>query len=202
MIFIELFLVFFMIGLFTIGGGYAMLPMIIDQVVGRGWLEFEVLNNFIAIAESTPGPFAINTATLVGFKLGMESFGLVGALFGAVFTTLAVVLPSFMIILVIARSFKNFMNVKWVKDALNGIKAIVVGLILSVVLNLLIVNVFGSKDGSTAGIKLANFDLYALIIIVIIFAATKLYKKLSPILLIILSAILGILFYYVFPIIF
>lgn len=201
MIFIELFLVFFMIGLFTIGGGYAMLPMIIDNVVGRGWLEFEVLNNFIAIAESTPGPFAINTATLVGFNLGRELLGIPGALFGAVITTLGVVLPSFMIILVIAKYFKNFMNQKWVKEALNGIKAIVVGLILAVVLNLLIANIFGSNDGSTNGVKIANFDIYALIIIIIIFASTKLYKKLSPILLIVLSAILGILFYYVFPMI-
>lgn len=191
MIFIRLFLVFFMIGLFTIGGGYAMLPMIVDQVVGEGWLTFEALNSFIGIAESTPGPFAVNTATLVGFQVGFDNFGYVGALFGAVFTTLGVVLPSFLIILVIAKHFNNFMKVSWVKDALTGIKAIVVGLIFAVVLKLLITNVIGS-------ITEVKFDPFALIIVVIIFTLKLVFKKLSPILLIVLSGLLGILFYFIF----
>ncbi|MCK9471797.1 MAG: chromate transporter [Bacilli bacterium] len=191
MIFIRLFLVFFMIGLFTIGGGYAMLPMIVDQVVGEGWLTFEALNSFIGIAESTPGPFAVNTATLVGFQVGFDNFGYVGALFGAVFTTLGVVLPSFLIILVIAKHFNNFMKVSWVKDALTGIKAIVVGLIFAVVLKLLITNVIGS-------ITEVKFDLFALIIVVVIFTLKLVFKKLSPILLIVLSGLLGILFYFIF----
>lgn len=190
MIFIELFFVFFMIGLFTIGGGYAMLPMIIDQVVGRGWLSLEVLNNFIAIAESTPGPFAINTATLIGFNLGMEQYGFFGALFGAVITTAGVVLPSFIIILVIAKSFNNFMNVKWVRGALEGIKAIVVGLIFAVVARLLITNVLGSIEN-------ISFDIFALVIVLIVFSLKLIFKKLSPILLIILSGVLGIIFYYI-----
>ena len=190
MIFIRLFLVFFMIGLFTIGGGYAMLPMIIDQVVGEGWLTFEALNSFIGIAESTPGPFAINTATLVGFTVGFEDYGYLGAFFGAVITTAGVVLPSFLIILVIAKKFNNFMNIKWIKDALSGIKAIVVGLIFAVVINLLITNIFGSID-------IMEFDLFALIIIIIIFGLNLMFKRISPILLIILSALLGILFYFV-----
>lgn len=191
MIFIRLFLVFFMIGLFTIGGGYAMLPMIVDQVVGEGWLTFEALNSFIGIAESTPGPFAVNTATLVGFQVGFDNFGYVGALFGAVFTTLGVVLPSFLIILVIAKHFNNFMKVSWVKDALTGIKAIVVGLIFAVVLKLLITNVIGS-------ITEVKFDPFALIIVVVIFTLKLVFKKLSPILLIVLSGLLGILFYFIF----
>lgn len=190
MIFIELFFVFFMIGLFTIGGGYAMLPMIIDQVVGRGWLSLEVLNNFIAIAESTPGPFAINTATLIGFNLGMEQYGFFGALFGAVITTAGVVLPSFIIILVIAKSFNNFMNVKWVRGALEGIIAIVVGLIFAVVARLLITNVLGSIEN-------ISFDIFALVIVLIVFSLKLIFKKLSPILLIILSGVLGIIFYYI-----
>jgi chromate transporter len=179
-----------MIGLFTIGGGYAMLPMIIDQVVGRGWLSLEVLNNFIAIAESTPGPFAINTATLIGFNLGMEQYGFFGALFGAVITTAGVVLPSFIIILVIAKSFNNFMNVKWVRGALEGIKAIVVGLIFAVVARLLITNVLGSIEN-------ISFDIFALVIVLIVFSLKLIFKKLSPILLIILSGVLGIIFYYI-----
>ena len=188
MIFLELFIVFFMIGLFTIGGGYAMLPMIIDQVVGRGWLSKDALANFVAIAESTPGPFAINTATLVGFKLVEETYGLIGAFLGSIFTTLGVVLPSFIIIIIIARYAKDFLYNKIVKNALLGIKAIVVGLILAVVLDLILSNIYKEK-----------IDIYAIIIIVIIFTLKKIYKKLSPILLIIISGILGIFFYYAIP---
>lgn len=199
MTFIELFLVFFMIGLFTIGGGYAMLPMIVDQVVGKGWLSFEVLNSFIAIAESTPGPFAINTASLVGFKvIFAETGSYLAAILGSILTTTGVILPSFLIILVIAKYFDNFMKIKWVKDALAGIKAIVVGLIFAVVIDLFIANLFGpSVTFKNLFGSLGKFDLFALIIIIIVFGIKFVYKKFSPILLIVLSGVLGIIFYYV-----
>ncbi|HHX00730.1 MAG TPA: chromate transporter [Acholeplasmataceae bacterium] len=195
MIFVELFLVFFLIGLFTIGGGYAMLPMIVDQVVGKGWLTLEAITNFVAIAESTPGPFAVNTATLVGFNLGLENYGVFGALFGAVFTTFGVILPSFIIILLIARQYKKFIAITWVKKAITGIKAIVVGLILAVVVQLIMTNVI-TQDSN------AKVDIYAVIIIVIIFGINFKFKKLSPIYLIIISGILGLAFYHFLPMLF
>jgi chromate transporter len=194
-IFVELFLVFFLIGLFTIGGGYAMLPMIVDQVVGKGWLTLEAITNFVAIAESTPGPFAVNTATLVGFNLGLENYGVFGALFGAVFTTFGVILPSFIIILLIARQYKKFIAITWVKKAITGIKAIVVGLILAVVVQLIMTNVI-TQDSN------AKVDIYAVIIIVIIFGINFKFKKLSPIYLIIISGILGLAFYHFLPMLF
>lgn len=195
MIFVELFLVFFLIGLFTIGGGYAMLPMIVDQVVGKGWLTLEAITNFVAIAESTPGPFAVNTATLVGFNLGLENYGVFGALFGAVFTTFGVILPSFIIILLIARQYKKFIAITWVKKAITGIKAIVVGLILAVVVQLIMTNVITQDSNS-------KVDIYAVIIIVIIFGINFKFKKLSPIYLIIISGILGLAFYHFLPMLF
>lgn len=195
MIFVELFLVFFLIGLFTIGGGYAMLPMIVDEVVGKGWLTLEAITNFVAIAESTPGPFAVNTATLVGFNLGLENYGVFGALFGAVFTTFGVILPSFIIILLIARQYKKFIAITWVKKAITGIKAIVVGLILAVVVRLIMTNVI-TQDSN------AKVDIYAVIIIVIIFGINFKFKKLSPIYLIIISGILGLAFYHFLPMLF
>lgn len=195
MIFVELFLVFFLIGLFTIGGGYAMLPMIVDQVVGKGWLTLEAITNFVAIAESTPGPFAVNTATLVGFNLGLENYGVFGALFGAVFTTFGVILPSFIIILLIARQYKKFIAITWVKKAITGIKAIVVGLIFAVVVQLIMTNVI-TQDSN------AKVDIYAVIIIVIIFGINFKFKKLSPIYLIIISGILGLAFYHFLPMLF
>ena len=89
MILLELFWVFFLIGAFTFGGGYAMIAMIQQQVVSRGWMEMEQLIDFVAIAESTPGPIAVNMATFVGAKLG--------GVLGAACATLGVILPSFFV---------------------------------------------------------------------------------------------------------
>ena len=97
MIFWELFITFFKIGLFTFGGGYAMLPLIQEEVIAHNWIPMEDLINFIAVSESTPGPFAINMATYIGTQMG--------GLLGGVCATLGVVLPSFIIILIVALSF-------------------------------------------------------------------------------------------------
>ena len=119
----ELFITFFQIGLFTFGGGYAMIPMIQDAVLRKEWMTEQELIDFIAISESTPGPFAINIATYVG----AETVGILGS----VFATLGVVLPSFIIILIIAKIMDKFIKNKYVQRALTGIKAVVLGLILS-----------------------------------------------------------------------
>ena len=95
MILWELFYNFFKIGLFTFGGGYAMIPMITEVVVEKGWLDLHSVVDFIAVSESTPGPFAINIATFVGSHMGGFP--------GAVLATLGVVLPSFLMILVVAK---------------------------------------------------------------------------------------------------
>ncbi len=180
-----LFYRFFLIGLFTIGGGYAMIPMITDAVISEGWLTMEELINFFAVAESTPGPFAVNTATLVGFTFINES-----PIIGAIIATFAVVLPSFIILYIIARNFNHLMENKYIQYALTGIKAVVVGLIASVVLNLI---------AKSIGFGMGSFDYYALIIIVIVFVFSKIVKKGSilagPIPLIILSGLLGYIFY-------
>ncbi len=175
---------FFLIGLFTIGGGYAMIPMITDAVLTEGWLSIDELLNFFAIAESTPGPFAVNTATLVGFTWVTES-----PILGALVATLAVILPSFVIIYFIARNFHHMMENKIVVFALTGIKAVVVGLIIGVVWTL----ISGSIGITTQTFK--NWDFYALAIIVIVFVVSKFAKKIGPIPLIILSGLLGYIFY-------
>ena len=100
-IFASLFGIFFKIGLFTIGGGYAMIPMIKAEVVNMNWMSVNDLIDFIAIAESTPGPFAINIATYVGIIVGGQA-GIWTGILGAIFATVGVVLPSFLIILLIA----------------------------------------------------------------------------------------------------
>ena len=127
MIYLTLFWTFFKIGLFTFGGGYAMLPLIQQYVLGFNWLSEEELVNFVAVSESTPGPFAINIATYVG----SSQAGVLGALC----TTLGVVLPSFVIILIVAKCYMAFKESLVVRGMMNGLKPVVVGLIGSAVIS-------------------------------------------------------------------
>ena len=106
MIFLELFLTFFKIGLFTFGGGYAMLPFIQEAVVTNKWMPEEEIVNFIAVSESTPGPFAVNISTYVGAEMG--------GFLGSVCATLGVVLPSFIVILIVSRIYDAFKTNKYV----------------------------------------------------------------------------------------
>lgn len=119
----ELFWIFFKVGLFTFGGGYAMIPYIKDEIVEKKkWMNDEELLELVAIAESTPGPIAINMATFIGYK--QNKF------LGSLFATLGVVLPSFIIIFIISLFFKQFMNIKLVKYAFVGINCAVAFLII------------------------------------------------------------------------
>ena len=125
MIFWELFYTFFKIGLFTFGGGYAMLPLIQNEVAAHGWLSQEELINFVAVSESTPGPFAINISTYVGNQMG--------GIPGGICATLGVVLPSFLIISLISFVLKAFQESRAVQYAFMGIRAGVLALILKAV---------------------------------------------------------------------
>lgn len=119
---LQLFLTFLKIGAFTFGGGYAMIPIIQKEIVEkRKWITDDDILEIIAIAESTPGPIAINSATFVGYR--------VAGFFGAFFSTLGVVLPSFVIILVISFVLREFQHIKAVQYAFNGIRAGVLALL-------------------------------------------------------------------------
>ena len=196
MIFLQLFWTFFKIGLFTFGGGYAMIPLVTDEVLSNGWLTYEEVMNFIAVAESTPGPIAINMATFVGASQGALLGGFGFRLLGAICATLGVVLPSFIIILLIATLIKGLLNIAGVKAFLDGVKPVVVGLILGTAI-LLILSVILSLSAITDTVA---FDWKALVIFGIIALVHIVYKlitkkKISPIILIIISAVLGIIFY-------
>ena len=176
MILLELFWVFFLIGAFTFGGGYAMIAMIQQQVVSRGWMEMEQLIDFVAIAESTPGPIAVNMATFVGAKLG--------GVLGAACATLGVILPSFVVILVIARCFRAFCTSKWVKGIMSGLKPAVVGLIASAAVTI------GAAVFFTNGEPVGWF--WWLVTGAILVLAFK-CKKLHPIVIIGICAAIGII---------
>ena len=121
---LTLFLTFFKIGIFTFGGGYAMIPLVERECVSKKkWMEHNEFMDMIAIAESTPGPIAINMATYTGFRQG--------GVLGSAFATLGVVLPSFIIIFVISLFFDKFLELKLVSYAFRGIQACVIYLILN-----------------------------------------------------------------------
>lgn len=188
MIFLELFLTFFKIGAFTIGGGYAMLPLIQQEVLNHGWIELEELVNFIAVAESTPGPVAINMATYVGAIVAGNAYGGAWGVLGSAIATLGTVLPSFIIILIVAKFYQKFQQSFAVKGCMSGLKPCVVGLIGAAVLSI------GGSVLFPAGLTLAVFTDVNLYVSLAIFAlcAVLAFKKVHPILIICLSAAIGI----------
>lgn len=126
---VTLFKVFFKIGAFTLGGGYAMIPIIESEVVNKhAWLTKGEFLDLLAIAQSCPGVFAINIATSIGYKLGGQK--------AALYATLACALPSFLIILLIAMIFRHFMDITWVAAMFRGIRPAVVALIAVPTFNL------------------------------------------------------------------
>lgn len=191
MIYFQLFYTFFLIGICTFGGGYAMIPMIQDQVIGNGWMSLSELTDFIAISEATPGPFAINVATFVGSKTG-------GAL-GSVCSTIGVVLPSFIIILLVAFVLTKFLKNKYVKGALKGVRPVILALILSTAILFLVrALLFGGNAIFSQNIE---FDLKTFALLVIVSGYMFIYKlvnkkSLSTLLILLICAVLGLIIFY------
>ena len=170
MIYLELFWTFLLIGAFTFGGGYAMLPLIQAEVTAKGWISNEAVVNFIAVSESTPGPFAINMATYVGSEMG--------GVLGAACATLGVVMPSFVIILTVAKCFDKFRSSKVVKGCMSGLKPAVIGMIGTAVLSI------GKTVFVPAGL-LVSIGIFGVMLVLA-------FKKVHPIIIICLSAVVGI----------
>ncbi|MEN6619756.1 MAG: chromate transporter [Rikenellaceae bacterium] len=174
MIYLQLFITFFEIGLFTFGGGYAMVSLIQNEVVVRHqWIDASTFTDIIAISQMTPGPIGINSATYVGYTV-------TDSVWGAAVATFAVCLPSFIIILLIAYLYKQFKKNLWFEAALKGIRPVVLGLIASAAILLV------TSD---------NFiDWKSWVIFGLAFVATQ-WGKLNPILVIILAGITGFIIY-------
>lgn len=176
---------FFLTGLFAIGGGLAAIPIMQQLIVDRGWISPELFYNMIAISESTPGPIGVNMATYVGF----ESYGILGG----IAATLSLVLPSFVIIVIIARSYTRFQDNRFVKSGLYGIRAAVAGLIASAAYSVLSATVLTLGRFIEAPSLFTFFDLTQLAIFAVIFALYKIFKK-HPIWYILFGAVCGIVF--------
>ena len=184
MIFLKLFLTFFKIGAFTFGGGYAMIPLIQEEVERNGWLDSQSLIDFIAVSESTPGPIAVNLSTYVGAKIAGVS--------GALCATTGVALPSFIVILIVARIYEAFRKSTVVNGCMTGLKPAVVGLIGSALLSLS-QTVFFPAGLNTAILGSVSFYLSLLLL----FAMTVLaFKKVHPIIIILISAAVGVVIGY------
>ncbi|MGV8905890.1 MAG: chromate transporter [Acetobacterium sp.] len=167
----TLFLTFFKIGLFTFGGGYAMIPLIEHETVSRNhWIGSDELLDVFAIAQATPGVIAVNTATFVGYK--------VAGFFGALLATLGVILPSFIIISIISLFFVQFQKIAWVAYAFSGIRVGVIVLILGAVVNL------GKRNQYT--------PLTGLVLVLAFCVAA--FTKINIIFLIIGGALIGIIY--------
>lgn len=193
MIYLELFLTFLRIGAFSFGGGYGMISLIREETLAHGWLTEDTLLNMIAVAESTPGPIAVNMATFVGSSQG--------GVLGAAIATLGVVLPSFIIILIIAMALRGLMKYAGVKAFLGGIRPCVVGLILATATTMLLSRVGGFGDlTALREVGLTALDLRGAAILAILALTALAIRKLtekpaSPILLILLSAVMGVILY-------
>ncbi len=185
-VYLLLFLEFFKMGALTFGGGYAMIPFIEETVLKHGWLSVTELVDFIAVSESTPGAFAVNISTYVGSE--------VGGILGSICATVGLVLPPFIIILIIAKCYERFKESLIVRGVMLGLKSTVVGLIGATVLNVGYDVLFpnGFTFEGFFGTELLSANFWFIIILFALMLFLLLYKKLNPILIIVLSAGAGI----------
>ena len=185
---LKLFFTFFKIGLFTFGGGYAMIPMILEEASKFDCIEESEIIDFIAISESTPGPFAVNIATFIGY----EQSGILGS----IFATLGLILPSFIIILLLVNLIEKIKENRFFKSIIKTVMSIIIGLIFSTVINISLSSLFNINNLNN--IK-NEFSLNLTTLITLIFLTITISlmylikkKKLAPIYIILIGASLGI----------
>ena len=180
MIYLELLLGFLQVGCFAFGGAYGAIPLIRDVVFSYGWLDEEALTYMIAISESTPGPIMVNTATYIGSSQA--------GFFGTLLATTAVILPSFLIILLVTAVLKNAVKNPHVQALLRGLRPCVIAIILITGCEMVISNCLRATD-------LTALIITAILAVILFGSKYLLKKKLSPITLILIAAFLGIVFY-------
>jgi len=185
MIYLDLFFGFLRVGCFAFGGAYGAIPLIRDVVLSYGWLTDEALTYMIAVSESTPGPIMVNLATYVGSSQA--------GFLGAVIATLAVVLPSFIIILLVMVVLKTLLKNKYVQAVLRGLKPCITGIILATGVYMLINSCIPiAKDTS---VNVRSVIITAILTAILLGSKRLTKKKASPITVILLSALCGMILY-------
>lgn len=185
MIYLDLFIGFLKVGCFAFGGAYGAIPIIRDIVLSYGWLSDEAIAYMIAVSESTPGPIMLNLATYVGSSQA--------GLLGSIIASVSVILPSFFVILLVTALLNNTLKNKYVQAVLSGLKPCVVGIVLATGIFMIVSNCILEEH-------VFNINTKAIIITACLGIAAWGYKcikkkKLSPIALIVISSILGIIVY-------
>ena len=189
MIYLQLFLTFLKVGAFAFGGGYAMLSLIGDSVLKYGWMTEEELLNFVGVETVIPGPIAVNMATYIGYEQG--------GFLGALLATIGVVLPSFVIILVVAACIKNLLKYPPVKTFIASMRPALGGLIVSVAVTMALTVFFGIDTISSINL---SFDPRTLVVFAVVIGIPIIWKRIkkkefSSILLVVISGVVGMLLF-------
>ena len=195
LLFLRLFYEFFKTGLFAVGGGMATIPFLYSMADSTAWFTRMDVDNMIAVGESTPGPIGVNMATYVGYLTGGSIGGLPCAVLGAVVATLGLITPSIIVILIIASFLKNFRDNRYVDSAFYGLRPASTGLIAAAGLSVVVSNLF-FPETLAQGFSLALFNWKGWLLAAVLWVLTnkvKQTKKLHPILFILASAVVGIL---------
>lgn len=195
MVYLRLFYEFFKTGLFAVGGGMATIPFLYNMADTTGWFTRIDVDNMIAVGESTPGPIGVNMATYVGYITGGTVGGLPASILGAVVATLGLITPSVIVILIIASFLKSFRDNRYVDSAFYGLRPASTGLIAAAGLSVVVSNLFFS-DALAQGLSLAVVNWKGWVLAIVLWVLTnkvKQTKKLHPILFILASAVVGIL---------
>ncbi len=188
-LYLRLFWEFFKTGLFAVGGGMATLPFMYDISDKTGWFTHSMLADMVAVSESTPGPIGVNMATYVGF--------VTGGIPGSVVATVGLVTPSVIVILLIARVLKAFRENQYVDAGFYGLRPCSVGLIAAAGVLVIKLALFNTELYASTGALLDLFNFKALILAAVLLVATRCIKKLKglhPIVFILASAVIGIVF--------
>ena len=183
MIYLILFWEFFQIGLFTFGGGFGMIPLIKERVLAYGWMSEDSFYSLIGVCESTPGPIAVNMATYIGSTQG--------GILGSIAATLGVVLPSFLIILLIAALLKNMTQNRLFQSFMKGVKPVIVALILSTGL-VMLAKAVGWGGGKSFAFSPVSASVFAVLAVLYFLVPRLCKRKLSSIAMICIAAVLGI----------
>ena len=189
MIYLQLFWEYFKAGLFAVGGGMATIPFLYEISDRTGWFTHQDLANMLAVSESTPGPIGVNMATYVGFVTGMKEGGIPNAILGSVTASIGLVLPSLIVILIVAAMLKRFKESPLVQKTFYGLRPASTGLIAAAGLSVAVANLV---DSSSLGINWKGCILA--VVLWLLTNKVKQTKKLHPIVFIGFSALVGIVF--------
>ena len=184
---------FFLIGLFSVGGGLATLPFLTNMGEVTGWFTQTDISNMVAISESTPGPLGINMATYIGYQVGSD-YGAGFGILGGVLASTALVLPSLIVIMIISKILMKFRESKYVEYAFNGLRAASVGLITSACLGVAKIAFYNSEAVAEGTGFFMAVDYKSIILSILIFIGVTKLKKVHPVVFILIAAAVGVIF--------